>query len=441
MITIAIRSTLFLIILTVALFSPRSFADAELAEKPADVRTENGLTTIAFAVRGGSVKVHLPEDMAVGDTISGTVIAEPQRQPAADDPAGTGSLDGVVIDLGGGRTVPVCDPCSALRSFVLPHVFEQKGGYQISVVQPGAPKTTASVPVARSQPPAPAGTSFPPIAQAGRPLPVSGPFDGDASTTNCMIGGQPAPFLAESPRTAIFRAPSNVTGPANVSLTERGKATQATLRVVRVDLSAAKTNLTRGETMDVHLEIKGLQGESESVPLRLVTSGVANMQGGNMQTIEIRPNDLLADGTFIRDFSLTGTSTGAFNVTATVPIPNPAGGGQKCACECELARTPILTAGKAKIQGGAQHSFSPNVAKAACKGNRCSLLKTEYSWSIGSGSTATYSVAGDSTDSNPLSVDVTKAGTLELTVTVKIKCSDGTTCSATGSRTFTVDTK
>ncbi len=139
---------------------------------------------------------------------------------------------------------------------------------------------------------------------------------------------------------------------------------------------------------------------------------------------------------------MTGTATGVFSVTATVNAPNPVAGGQSnCKCECELAATPIVTAGKRPSAGGSENAFAANVAKASCNGNRCSVAKTTYAWSVGAGSTATYTVVGGITDGEKLSLDVTKKGTVELTVTVTVKCSDGTTCSATGSKTFTVDTK
>jgi hypothetical protein len=165
------------------------------------------------------------------------------------------------------------------------------------------------------------------------------------------------------------------------------------------------------------------------------------MNGGNTQTIEIRPIDLTAAGNFIRTFELTGVQTGGFTVTGTILVGNTVAGGS-CKCVCELAKTPIVTAGTSNIDGGGmQHAFKANVAKAACNGNKCSIEKTEYSWSIAATSTATYTVAGAKKDGETLKLDVTGAGTVVLTVTVTITCSDGTKCSASGSKTFTVKAK
>ena len=43
-----------------------------------DVKTAGGLRTATFDLPRGKIRVNLPDDMMAGDTISGTVIAEPK---------------------------------------------------------------------------------------------------------------------------------------------------------------------------------------------------------------------------------------------------------------------------------------------------------------------------------------------------------------------------
>lgn len=414
---------------------------AKLKGDAPKVTTAEGLHTVSFDLPAATVKVFLPDDMAAGDTISGTVIAEPKPGYVQDNSPNSETLTGVVVDLGNNQTVPVCDPCSVLRSFVIPHVFEQKGRMMnISLVRHGHAPVSTPVQI-MSGVLATTDPNLPPFAQTGRPATITGLFDGNSANTQCTIGTQPGAILAESPRKMVFKTPTNVLGSVPVSVTDRGKTTTGEVRVLNVKLSSPKTNLTRGEKTNVHMEIKGLKGESRSVPLRVVTTGTANTSGGNLQDITILPGQVSRDGTFVRDFTLTGTSTGVFSLTATVTNPNPVGAAKGCECFCELNKNPIITAGKRAIAGGAEHSFSPNIAKAACNGNQCSIAKTEYSWSVGAGSTATYTIKGGIDDADTISLEVTKKGTVELTVTVTIKCSDGTSCSSTGSKTFTVDTK
>ncbi len=397
---------------------------------------------MVFDLPQAKITVYLPDDIVAGDTISGTVLAEPKPGYVQDNSPNSETLTGVVVDLGDKQTVSVCNPCSALRSFVLPHVFEQKGRLMnVSLSQPGRSPIKAAVPIQPSAVLSTTDPNIPPFAQTGRPATITGPFDGNSGNTQCTVGTQQVAILAESPRKAIFRTPSDITGPVKVSVTDNGKTSTGDMRILSVKLSSPKTNLTGGEKTNVHMEIKGLKGERRGVPLRVVTTGSANTQGGNVQDITIMPGQIRSDGTFVRNFALTGTSTGVFSVTATVNVPNPVGAAKGCECFCELNKNPIVTAGKQAKAGGAQHSFTPNIAKVACNGNQCSIAKTEYKWSVGKGSTATYTITGGIDDAETISIDVTKKGTVELTVTVTVKCSDGSTCSATGTKTFTLDTK
>ncbi len=413
---------------------------ADPAANTGAVSTASGLTNVVFDLPQAKVTVYLPDDMVAGDTISGTVIAEPKAGYVQDNSPNAETLTGVVIDLGDGQKVPVCDPCSALRSFVLPHVFDQLGRViNVSLIEPGRNTITKKVPLQPAGVLTTTDPNIPPFAQTGHPLPISGPFDGNSSNTLGTIGSQQAVILAESRRKLILRTPGNLTGPVQVSATDNGKTTSGQVRILSVQLTSPKTKLKSGEETKVHMEIKGLKGEKRNVPVRIVTTGNANTQGGNQQDINIAPGDVSQAGTFVRDFTLVGTSTGAFSVTATVQgNPQPVGNEVKCKCVCEFANPQIITAGTKQVKGGWQHSFEPNMKNAACNGNQCSVVKIDYAWSVGAGSTATYKIVGGISTAKILTLETTKAGTVDLSVTVTVTCSDGTSCSATGSKTFRV---
>ncbi|MFN0140702.1 MAG: hypothetical protein ACKVQW_11530 [Pyrinomonadaceae bacterium] len=398
----------------------------------------NGLNTVTFDMAAGKIKVYLPEDIRAGDTISGTVSAEPRGNTDAERMANEGVLNGMVIDLNGEKLVSAgqgsfnwSTSSAGLKRNL--SVFSGQGSQK--------PVATAKLTLSQSAGTAPSDLSLPQLGQTGRPVEIFGPFDGNAANTTCSIAGQSIPIIAESPRQAVVISPTAVTGPTQIRVTEGGNDRTGTYRNVGVNLSSPKTSLVRGEKTTVSVQVSGLEGIKSNVPLKLVTTGSANMSGGNTQTIDIRPMDVGSAGNFIRNFDLTGAKTGGFTVTGTVLTGQPVA-GNKCKCVCELGKTPIVTAGKSKIDGGGmQHAFKANVAKAACNGNKCSIEKTEYSWSIGVGSTATCTVTGAKKDGEALKLDVTGAGTVVLTVTVTITCSDGTKCSASGTKTFTVEAK
>lgn len=390
----------------------------------------NGLNTLTFDLAAGKVMVRLPDDIRAGDTISGTVVAEAMA---------SSTLEGMVIEIDGKRSLV----SGKSIKFIVPLLAA--GGEIPFLIKDGKGKVLGktTVPFAGSgQGMAPASDfDLPRLGQTGRPVTINGPFDGDAANTSCRLGDQPIEIIAESPRHAIFMSPPDPVGQTALSMTENGNSRNGPYRNIRVSLAAPKTRLLRGEKTTLSVQVSGLEGIQSNVPLQLVTTGSANMSGGNMQTLEIRPMDLTSAGNFIRTFDLTGAQTGGFTVTGTIIVGDPVAGGS-CKCVCELAKTPIVTAGKSKIDGGGmQHAFKANVAKAACNGNKCSIDKTEYLWSIGAASTAIYTVTGAKKDGETLKLDVTGAGTVVLTVTVTITCSDGTKCSASGSQTFTVDAK
>ena len=417
----------------VTLVSGQFTATAQSSQQNSASQSEaNGLNTVTFEIAAGKVMVSLPADLRAGDTISGTVTAEAKM---------SGTLEGMVIEINGKQTVV----SGKVVRFMVPTAGERapfllKDGNGVVLAKT---KLRFAAPVARTGQGPPQGSDFslPQLGQTGRPVEINGPFDGNASNTTCSIASQPVQIIAESPRQAFFISPTTVTGPAPMTVADKGKESTGTFRNIGVSLNAPKTNLVRGEKTTLSVQVSGLQGIQSNVPLKLVTSGSANMSGGNTQSIEIRPTDVGSAGSFTRNFDLTGVKTGGFTITGTVLIGQPVAAGS-CKCVCELGKTPIVTAGKSKLDGGGmQHGFKANVAKAACNGSKCSIEKTEYAWSIGAGSTATYTIAGAKKDGETLKLDVTGAGTVVLTVTVTITCSDGTKCSATGTLTFTVDAK
>ena len=67
---------LFVAFLTIPFFG--SSAATESQDVAATVKTAGGLTIVIFTVKPATVTVNFPDDMRAGDTISGTVVAEPK---------------------------------------------------------------------------------------------------------------------------------------------------------------------------------------------------------------------------------------------------------------------------------------------------------------------------------------------------------------------------
>ena len=331
--------------------------------------TANGLHTIKFDTPSGQLTVNLPDDMRAGETISGTVIAEPKGQTKEERAKNQSTLEGMVIEIDGKPVKPLSADLQKERESVIQQTFWIYR-FDESKPTPGRPNSPANsrrVPISltNSEGKDLAQTTIPiwphlvaedfggneveftaplipSLGQAGRPIVISGPFDGNASNTTLTASSRRTAvpdfgkgpenvsrrfgLLAESPRKAIFSSPDDVTGPVQVTLKEGNKETTAPYRNVAVNLTAPKTNLLKGEKTELTVEVNGLEGIKQAVPMTLESRGVITMEGGTSQPLVIQPSQVGANGRYSTTRGITGVQTGGWIATATVEIhPAPTG--------------------------------------------------------------------------------------------------------------------
>ncbi len=290
------------------------------AAQPAP-RTEStsSLRVTPLAVPHGTLRVYLPDDIAAGDTISGTVVAEPGGRTDAERNANASELNGYVIDVAT-KNVRV-----AQRAFIF--IVPPAAAAIVLVLQEPKGKTVArrSLPVRSPQPPfarnaLPRDFHFPQVVAAGQPFPIAGPFSGDAVKSTLALGGQPVDIVAESPRTVVATAPTNVSGPTSFLLHEGGVAVVAPCRIITLQLTAPKTSLTKGERTTLHVVVSGLDGLREPIAVRLENStpGVVSLAGGQMQVLTIAPSDVRPDRTYTADRDVTSLRPGGFTISAAI---------------------------------------------------------------------------------------------------------------------------
>lgn len=315
------------------------------AQKP-EVKTSSGLTIVTFIVDPGKITVNLPDDVRAGDTISGTVITEARGSAPEEKARNQKELDGYVLDLGGTRVQadrPRFVWTPNIPQTAVPVRYELKIvevlGRQIPTTQAGAiitpepkitqPGMTSTGAVITPDPKVTSTFIIPPLGQAGRLIVIAGPFDGNSSNTSLRTTVQDFEkntenvsggfgLIAESPRKAVFQAPTNSTGTHELTLKEGNTETKGTYRNVGVNLSAPKTNLLKGERTTLTVEVNGLQGITRPVPLTLRSDGVITMEGGVYQPLIITPSKVGADGRYSTTRGITGIETGGWSATATV---------------------------------------------------------------------------------------------------------------------------
>ncbi|MGZ8844055.1 MAG: hypothetical protein ACXW18_10365 [Pyrinomonadaceae bacterium] len=363
------------------------------------VRTSGGLTVVTFKVNPGTIRVNFPDDMRAGDTISGTVFADPNGKTKEEQTANQTELKkfgiqlidqtedkpqdvalgdvsvifkytlvnnpqsgnvltvGLLLNAGGvlaQAKVPLTGSGAVITPDpkITPPTGMTPSGAVITpdpkITQPGTtPSGETLPPNQRMTPPsdlplAPKYFDLPLLGQTGRPMVITGPFDGNASNTSVnfrtdrnidwdkvkrsvtdfekpsqnVFGG--FGLIAESPRKAVFEAPPNVVGAVEVLLNEGPTEKIGRFRNLRLDLTAPKTSLVRGESTELKISVSGLEGLTQPVPLTLTSEGVITMDGGPFQQLTIEPKQVDNAGQFTTFRRVTGLQAGGWGATATV---------------------------------------------------------------------------------------------------------------------------
>lgn len=292
------------------------------ASGSATTDTARGLHSTAFRTERGVVEVHLPDDLAAGDTISGTVVARPSGDTPAATRRNSDRLQGYVVELedqkaevGSGVLTWAVPAAVAATTLVL----RDRRGREIA---------RGRVPVAPATPSTSTGVTAPPVGQTGRPVAIDGPFDGRFDDSGVTIGGREARPLAESPRKLVVESPADVVGPTTMVVREGDATFELPFRNVEVGLSAPRTDPGRGERTTVTAVVSGLDGLDTPVSLGLTNESttVVEMEGGDSQTITIEPGEVGPDGRYVLTREIVGVTVGVFSISAQVPAPGGAGG-------------------------------------------------------------------------------------------------------------------
>jgi CHAT domain-containing protein/tetratricopeptide (TPR) repeat protein len=312
---VALISIALILIATKTPFGPRAAAQ-NAAGYRVDSRSANGLYITTFTTPQGVIYVNLPDDMAAGDTISGTVTAEASGQNDAERAQNLAELKRHVLVVEGQQVLVGAETFS----WSIPRPLNMNST-RISLLQRGQTAASTTIPISATPPPSPSGFTLPTGGQQGRLIQIKGPGTGIISPQDYVkVGGTILPPLAESPRSLIVRNASDSLGPTNIDVHENGVGMQCPFRNIGINLAAPKLNLIRGETTTLHVVVLGLGGIAgdQSLDLENTSPSVIRMNGGDRQHINIRPPEVRPDGTYSMDRTLTGIMAGGFGVTATV---------------------------------------------------------------------------------------------------------------------------
>lgn len=275
----------------------------------------SGLLVTEFSTEYGRVHVYLPQDLAMGDTISGTVVADP-RGEGEERQKNDAVLSGVVIEVAG-KTAQKSEAKSSC--WIRVSQLAASGLHEIKLSVPGATWPALVAPVTVDEPNGSGGTQFglPTLTPMGRPFEIAGPFDGDMGNTKVTVGGRAMPVVAESPRGCVTQTDSSFIGKKSISVTEGGKTASGEVFVPRLALSATKTNLLRGETAVMTVTVDGLSGAPESlfpIPVEIVNLSPSVIDLPKYVNFGIERAEV-SNGVFTRRYTVRSLQSGAFVVS------------------------------------------------------------------------------------------------------------------------------
>jgi hypothetical protein len=281
-----------------------------------DTNASDGLYVTTFTTPQGKLKLNLTDDLAAGDTISGTVVTEPAGKNDAERAQNQTELNGYVVELEGQKTKVGAKTIKCN----IPATLTPEAKTMV-LLHNGQTVATTQIPISATPPPRPAQFTLPTGGQQGRPIQIMGPCNGVFSRQDYVkIGETLLTPLAESPRKIVVQDTSNAVGPSNIECKENGATTQCPFRNIAITLSAPKLSLRRGEKTTLHVVVSGLAGIKQDLPLDLVnnSTNVINMSDGDVQHHTIPAARVQADGTYSVDRTLTGAMSGGFVITGTV---------------------------------------------------------------------------------------------------------------------------
>ena len=306
-----------------------STADTAFSQK--DIQTKNtvywGLNTTTVDSPEGKVNIHLPDDIAAGDTISGTVIAEPYGTSPYEINENSDVLNGYVVEVktpkktikkskvGVNKIAKIVVPAGVATALTL--VLKNNKGKTVSKSSIPVNPTTSVIDK-------PKDFTVPEIGQTGRPVEIPGPFDGSLDTTSVKIGGKKSPVLAESPRKAVAQTPRDVVGQVDMELKERNKVTKGKINMLAIKLSAPKTTLLRGEETTITAQVVGLEGlprDSYPVPFEITNLTPQVIRFLNKPDVSVSTGikaEQVDGGIWTELIPVVGVNPGHFSVAAKV---------------------------------------------------------------------------------------------------------------------------
>jgi len=268
---------------------------------------DRGYIAAKFATSSGGVTVYLPNDIAPGDQISGTIFTDSNSDALKNLQVFIGDVLGSQPNLRSAQRRWLV-PTTARDGY--PLIVRDKSGRQIGAMR---------IPISAAPGKLDAYT-FPSFMQVGRPSVIWGPFDGDSSNTKLKLKDSDMSVLAESPRSIVVYVPyDSPIGKSSAVLVENQMQAKADIRAISIELTSGKSELKKNESTTVSIKVDGIAGLNEAtvpyIRVQNLTPNILDLEG---QEIHVLIPTVSSSGTYQKDFKALSKEAGPFLITTFV---------------------------------------------------------------------------------------------------------------------------
>jgi hypothetical protein len=282
---------------------------------------EVGMQRAVFEVPEGKIYANFPDDMALGDRITGTVYPEPSGKNQSERDRNAAAMASYTVELDG-------LPPTAARHLVWTVPPQARSGHSNIRLHDRNGKTVAQsdlpiIPIGTASP----KNSTPEInlplgGQAGTGVSVWGSFEAGVEPS-VTVGGVTALVLAWSPRKMVFLSPREVLGSSTLQVKAGDLVASGPYRALAVRTVATAKDLKTGQPAKMTSTVSGLQDLREPAMLVIVNHSPSTIEldGGPAQRIVIAPGDVRPDGTYQLTRTFRGEMVGGFEIDVVVTLP------------------------------------------------------------------------------------------------------------------------